>query len=112
MGVVNLMGVSPLQAARVLARRLLFAALLTAVLLTLASAALSFTTAPAFVSLLIEPFSLLLTPGLLISLAIAGRHNEVSASAVLLASACLYFVAISLVLTRWSGRKRTHSPSR
>ena len=102
----------PALTARALARHLLSAALLTAILLALASAALDLTTAPALVSLLVEPFSLLLMPGMLISIAIAGRHDEVSARAVLIASACFYFVAFSLLLAHRSRTARAHSRSR
>ena len=101
---------APASPRQPLALRLLLAALLTAVLLATASAALSVTTAPAFVSLLVEPFSLLLMPGFLVVVATSGRHDEVSSRAVLLASACLYFVVFSVLLTR--RRTRTHSRSR
>ncbi len=88
------------------ALRLLLCALLTSAVIGIAYAALFVTTAPAPVSLLAEPFSLLLTPGLLIALAIAG-HHDFSPSTVLLASAIFYFVLFFAVLSR-----RTHTRSR
>ena len=101
-----------MPSARTLAPRLLLAALLTAALLAAGSAALFVTSAPAAISLLLEPFSLLLTPGMLIAVAVYGSHDDASANAVLVASGCFYFVVLSVILARRPPPKRPHRPSR
>jgi hypothetical protein len=55
--------------------RLLAAMGLTGILMIAAAAALYVTSAPEWLSLLIEPFSLLLMPGLVIALATSGSHD-------------------------------------
>lgn len=69
--------------------RTLWAMLCAAMLVAIASAANFLTTAPKVLSLLFEPFSLLLMPGLLASLALAGPHDY-SPTTVVLTSVLFY----------------------
>ncbi len=55
--------------------RIFQATLCASILVAIASAANFLTTAPKFISLLFEPLSLLLIPGLLASLLVAGPHD-------------------------------------
>ena len=72
--------------AAAIARRLAISALLTALLILISSAAIYVTTAPRLVSLLVEPFSLLLMPGLVVAVLIAGAHDFTPAGVVAIAS--------------------------
>ena len=63
------------------------AALLTAVLVSVATAAMYVTSAPSFISLLVEPFSLLLMPGLVVAVILAGAHDFTPGSVLFIASA-------------------------
>ena len=84
---------------RTSALHLLLSACLTAATMAVAYAALFVTTTPALVSLVVEPFSLLLLPGLLVSFAI-GSHHDPSAGAVLLGAASFYLLLFYAVLAR------------
>ena len=91
--------------------RLITAAALTGGLLALSYAGLSVTTAPKILSLIVEPFSLLLMPGLLIALAVAGQH-DFSSTVVLTASACFYFMFFFVAITRCTRAQHTSGSSR
>ena len=78
-------------------RRVIWAALLTAVLVTVASGAMFVTSAPKFVSLLAEPFSLLLMPGLVAAVILSGPHDFIPMDVVYLAAIfyfCFFFWAL------------------
>ncbi len=79
-------------------RRTILALLLAAAIVALASAGLYVTSAPAVVSLLVEPLSLLLLPGLVAALVAAGPH-DFTARAVVIWSMLLY-TAISFFALR------------
>ena len=66
--------------------------LLAAVLVSVATAAMYVTAAPKFVSLLIEPFSLLLMPGLVVAVILAGPHDFGPGSVVFIAAIFYCFV--------------------
>lgn len=97
---------------RLWALRLVCAAVLTTLLLAAASAALTLTSAPAPVSLLLEPVSLLFLPGLLIALPFAGSHSELSAAQIMGSSAAFYFLLLAFLTARWLRPPLSHSPSR
>ena len=65
--------------------RLVCAALLSAVLVAVATAGMYVTTAPRLISLLLEPFSLLLMPGLVVAVMLAGPHDFSPGSVVFIA---------------------------
>ena len=65
-------------------------ALLTAGLILLSCAGMYVTTAPRLISLLVEPFSLLLMPGLVVAILIAGAHDFTPTSVVCIAAG-VYF---------------------
>lgn len=92
-------------------RRLLLSCLLTGSLIGLAYGGLFVTAAPEAVSLAVEPFSLLLMPGLLVALAIAGQH-DFSPAVVLLASAGFYLIFFVGALSWRMRRLRAHRGSR
>ena len=98
----------PATPPQTVARRVLLSALLTTALLACACAALFVTAAPAALSLLIEPVSLLLTPGLLLALAIAG-HHDFAATHVIVGSAVFYFAFFYAVLALRARRGNRHS---
>jgi hypothetical protein len=86
-------------------RRLALALVSTAALVGLAVAAIYVTTAPAVISLTLEPFSLLLLPGLVASIVLAGPH-DFSPSLVIYVSFAFYLALIYAGLTLWSRRTR------
>ena len=67
-------------------RRAGWAVLLTAVLVSVATAGMFVTSAPRLVSLLLEPFSLLLMPGLVVAIVLAGPHDFSPGSVVFIAA--------------------------
>jgi hypothetical protein len=83
--------------------RTLWAMLCASVLVAIASAANFLTTAPKAFSLLFEPFSLLLMPGLLASLVLAGPHDY-SIDTVLTTSVVFYAIFFYFALT-WLSRR-------
>jgi hypothetical protein len=85
--------------------RSLWAMLCAVILVGVASAANFLTTAPEALSLLFEPFSLLLMPGLLTSFALAGPHDY-SIDTVLVASVVFYALFFYFALT-WLSRRRS-----
>ena len=101
-------GCSRLRLFAWVASRLVGAALLTGLVLTIACASLFFTTASRAVSLAVEPVSLLLMPGLLVSLATAGSH-DIPPEQILRISTAFYFLLFCFLLLR---RPRTHKPTR
>ncbi len=90
-------------------RRLLVATALTTFLMIGAAAALYVTSAPAWVSLLIEPFSLLLMPGLVIALATSGSH-DFAPDVVIAVSAAFYVGFVYAALLWRAARKRPAQP--
>ena len=91
-------------------RRAALTCLLTAALLTLASASLFFTTAPAWLSLLVEPFNLIYLPGLFFSMFAEAGHDYATAH-VVEATTVFYLVFIYLLLWDRSRRHaRRHAP--
>ncbi len=93
-----------LALARTLLVRTLLATLYAVILIGLSVAGIFFTAAPEFVSLLAEPFSLLLMPGLLVSLVVAGPHDY-SPIIVLFVSLACYTVFFFFGLS-WLARRR------
>jgi hypothetical protein len=90
------------------ARRMLIALACSAVLTAAATTALYVTAAPKWISLLLEPLSLLLLPGLAIAMVVAGRQ-DFSPQAVIEASALFYLLcAYAWLLWRVA---RTRSPA-
>lgn len=91
-------------------KRLAISAMLTACLVTLAAEAMFVTSSPKLVSLLVEPFSLLLMPGLVVAVIVAGPH-DFSPLGVVSLTAAFYFGFFYWALTYWarSRRIRTHS---
>jgi len=93
-------------------RRVIGAAFLTASLVTVASGAMFVTSAPKFVSLLAEPFSLLLMPGLVAAVILSGPHDFVPIDVVYLAAIfyfCFFFWALpriaKAVQFQWPGSR-------
>ena len=86
-----------LRAVAANARMLLAATVVTIVLMIAASAALYVTSAPEWLSLLLEPFSLLLLPGLVVAFATSGSH-DFPPNLVIAVSAAVYLVLIYAVL--------------
>lgn len=80
-----------------IAQHLLAAALLSASLVSAGVIGMFVTSAPRLVSLLMEPLSLLLTPGLAVVIVFAGPH-DFAPLAVIWTSLLFYFVAIYLAL--------------
>jgi hypothetical protein len=76
--------------------RLLAASLAAFALTAVAVGAVHLTAAPKYISLLLEPLSLLLTPGLVVSLLAAGAH-DFSAELVSMAAFFFYFVVFYVV---------------
>jgi vacuolar-type H+-ATPase subunit I/STV1 len=103
-------GISPGRthsSARQFLERLLWATILTALIMAAAIASMFLTTEPRLLNLLVEPFSLLLMPGLLGTLAVAGAHDY-SPRMVVYLSTGFYFVSIYLaVWWRQTERRRT-----
>ncbi len=83
--------------------RLVQAILCATIVVAVASAANFLTTAPKLISLVFEPFSLLLIPGLIASLLIAGPHDY-SPIIVVQFSLVFYVLAFYWVLTRRARR--------
>lgn len=67
-------------------RRVVWAAFLTAALVSVATAGMFVTSAPKLVSLLLEPFSLLLMPGLVVAVILSGPHDFSPGSVVFIAA--------------------------
>ena len=86
------------------------ALLLAAVIVALSAAAMYAAPAPTAVSILVEPLSLLLLPGLLVALVAAGPH-DFTAQAVLASAFLIYAVAFFLLLHFRAGA-RTQRGSR
>ncbi len=81
-------------------RRLLLSATASVVLLTVASATMFLTSWPAWLSLLLEPFSLLLTPGVLGSMLFTHTHDYTS-GAIVLSNLAFYFPVFFCMLWVW-----------
>ena len=94
------------------ARRLMMALVLSGALTVAATSSLYVTAEPKWISLLLEPLSLLLFPGVAIAMATAGR-DDFSPDAVVEASAVFYLVCVYVWLlwrsrrTRPAGQRRT-----
>ena len=89
-----------------LALRVLFAAAMSAASIGIACEALFLTHTSRLVSLLLEPFSLLLVPGLLIAFVTAGT-SDFSPILVLRVSSVFYFLLFLVLALRW---RRVHTP--
>jgi hypothetical protein len=79
--------------------RVVLAGAATALVVWVAAAAMLFTTAPAYVSLIVEPLSLLLLPGLAVGVYVTGPH-ELDPKMVVEGSVIFYFVCF-LVGLEW-----------
>ena len=86
-------------------KRLAIATILTCILVGLATEGMFVTSAPKALSLLIEPFSLLLMPGLLVAVLLGGAH-DFSPLSVVCVAAVFYFGFFFWVLTRWAKSTR------
>jgi hypothetical protein len=84
------------------------ASVATAVLVTVASWAMLFNTAPAWISLIFEPLSLFLLPGLAVSVSMAGPH-DLNPNVVVAASVVIYFVCF-LAALEYRAYRRRHTP--
>ncbi len=93
---------------RDITRRIALATLFTLALLLLAYLGMFVSTAPAPISLLLQPFSLLWMPGLLVALAVAGPH-DFSPHLVVIVSFAFYLAFFYYVL-RWRRQARTRKP--
>jgi len=87
-------------------RYFLAAILATIVLVVAGTSALYVTSAPAWVSLLVEPFSLLLLPGLMVALVTSGSH-DFAPEAVIAVSAAFYVGFIYVALLLRAARRRS-----
>ena len=92
-------------------RRLLIAVVSAAALMALAVTAMYVTTAPPLLSLLLEPLSLLLLPGLLVSIVSAGPH-DFSPGLVIYVAFGFYVALIYLLLWLWWEPRRLQADSR
>ena len=90
-------------------QRVLLSAAITALLIYVATEAMYVTTAPKLVSLIVEPFSLLLMPGLVVAILLAGAHDFTPGS-VLFLSAIFYFAFFYGALTWLSKPARFTMP--
>jgi hypothetical protein len=85
--------------------RVVLAGVFTAALVWIASVAMLLDTAPAWVSLVFEPLSLFLLPGLVVAMVTAGKH-DLNPSVVVAASGVFYFVCFLVALERRACRRR------
>lgn len=90
--------------AAVILWRLFFASLATAVTIGLASLGQFFATAPEWISLTLEPLSLLLLPGFAVALMTAGLH-DLDPSIIVQASIIFYLIFFYVWLT-WQSRRK------
>ena len=90
-------------------RRVLLSAAISAVLMYVATEAMYVTTAPKLISLVVEPLSLLLMPGLVGAIVVAGAHDFTPGS-VLFLSAIFYFAFFYGALTWLSKPTRFTMP--
>jgi len=88
-------------------RRTAFSLLLAAALVAVSSAAIYVTSAPRLISLLVEPFSLLLFPGLFIAMAAAAPRDFTSQSVVLWSM--LIYTPLFFLALRALGRSQRHT---
>ena len=87
--------------------RMVFAAMAAAVVVGIGSAGMLFTTGPEWASLAFEPVSLVLLPGLLVSMALSGPH-DLDPDVVLNGTIVLYFLLFWALLEwrAWRQRRR------
>ena len=90
--------------------RVVAAGVATAVVIGLGSVALLFVRAPAWLSLIFEPVSLLLLPGMMISMKHAGPH-DLDPILILKSSVAFYFTFFLawFELRAWRARRRSQS---
>jgi uncharacterized membrane protein YoaK (UPF0700 family) len=88
-------------------RRLVVAVLLTTLLMLCAAGALYVTSGPRWVSLLVEPVSLILLPGLVIALATSGSHDF--PPEVVLAVSAAFYVGLLYAAQIWFAMRRRSS---
>jgi hypothetical protein len=84
--------------------RVLLSVLGAGVLMSLASAALFVTSAPKWVSLLVEPFSLLLVPGVAFSMLFTKAHDYTQWE-ILRGAFGFHVVVLYFLLRWWDGQK-------
>ena len=87
------------------ALRVLIAATAAALVVGMASAGLLFSTAPERISLILEPMSLMLMPGLLFGIYEAGPH-DLNPKVILWASGVFYFLFFLVVLEWWARHRQ------
>lgn len=80
------------------ALRIALSAFFSLALVSLSLAGLFVTSAPEFISLLVEPFSLLLLPGVLLSIIPTGDHRDYPPDAAAYASLLFYFIVFYTAL--------------
>jgi hypothetical protein len=85
--------------------RLVLAGVFTGALVLIASVAMLFDTAPAWLSMIVEPLSLFLLPGLALAVATAGQR-DLDAAVVVEASVAIYFWCFLVVLEWRAFRQR------
>ena len=88
-----------------LLRRVLLSSLASVCIITVASMGLFVTSWPKALSLLLEPFSLLLTPGVVGSLLFTQTHDYTE-SAILLSNFIFYFEVCFALFWAWDRRSR------
>ena len=84
--------------------RLLVAGLWTVAAVGLATMGLFFSTAPQWVSLALEPLSLLLMPGFVVGLVLAGPHDL--DPAVIMQATIIFYMVLFFVLLSWRWKRR------
>jgi hypothetical protein len=100
-------GLTPARLALALsanAARIGLSLLLAAMLLGIGMAGMFVSAAPRWVSLLLEPLSLLLMPGLLVAILVAGAH-DFGPVVVVVGSAVFYTALVYTALGRWKARR-------
>lgn len=85
--------------------RMVLASVTAAIVVGAGSAAMLFTTGPEWASLVFEPISLVLLPGLFVGMAVSGPH-DLDTHVVLNGTIVLYFFAFWLLLELRAWRKR------
>ena len=87
--------------------RFLYASIAAAAIVGIGSAAMLFTTGPEWASLLFEPMSLVLLPGLFVGMVLSGAH-DLEPRIVLLGTIVFYIILIFalLELQAWRQRRR------
>jgi cbb3-type cytochrome oxidase subunit 1 len=103
-------GLSPILS---FALRLLYTAAATAVVVIVGGTAMLFNTAPEWISVIVEPLSLLLVPGLVAGMVESGPHS-LDPSIIVDASVIFYFVVFFVFFEAraWRRRRRRRRAAR